>query len=584
MCFASGFREAQAEDSHAADLQDSLLDAAGDMPILGPNCYGFVNYLDGALLWPDQHGGQSTDRGVAVVTQSSNIAINLTMQKRALPLAYVVTAGNQAQVGLAEIGMALLEDERVTALGLHIEGVGDLRQFEALSETARKLGKPIVALKVGRSHQARAATVSHTASLAGEDSGAEALLNRLEIGRVDSLPVFLETLKLLHVVGRLPDPEIATISCSGGEASLAADLAIAHEITFPPLNALQAEGLRDALGPLVALANPLDYHTYIWRNVEAMTRCFAAMMAGTQSLTLLIVDFPRDDRCDPGDWDCVIASSIAAKAQTGARVGMVASLPELMPESVAEQLIVAGIVPLCGLDEALAAIRIAARPSAEPPPPLLLPTASVAPDLMPEAEAKRQLALHGLPVPKARRAKGKVALTAALREIGTPAVVKAEGLAHKSEVGGVFMARKGTGEAISAALSMPCDSWLIEEMIEGGVAELLIGVVKDPAHGFVMTLAAGGVLTEVLKDSASFLLPATDAMIDNALDKLRIAPLLRGYRGAPAGQRAAILRAVRAVEDYVVAHADGLEEIEINPLICTPDRAIAVDALIRRKE
>src|SRR6056297_1386082 len=91
VCFASGFREAQAETGDGAGLQDQLLQAAGEMPILGPNCYGLINYLDGALLWPDQHGGQRCDRGVAIVTQSSNIAINLTMQARGLPIAYVMT-------------------------------------------------------------------------------------------------------------------------------------------------------------------------------------------------------------------------------------------------------------------------------------------------------------------------------------------------------------------------------------------------------------------------------------------------------------------------------------------------------------
>ncbi|MEM7319089.1 MAG: CoA-binding protein, partial [Pseudomonadota bacterium] len=154
VCFASGFTEAKAEDTHAETLQSQLLEAAGDMPILGPNCYGFVNYLDRVALWPDQHGGQPRHSGVAIVTQSSNIAINLTMQKRGLPLAYIVTAGNQAQTTSAEIGAALLTDKRVTALGLHIEGFGDLAAYEALARQAQALGKTVVALKVGKSAQA----------------------------------------------------------------------------------------------------------------------------------------------------------------------------------------------------------------------------------------------------------------------------------------------------------------------------------------------------------------------------------------------------------------------------------------------
>ena len=175
VCYASGFREAEGEDAEGDALQVALVDAAGAMPILGPNCYGMINYAEGALLWPDQHGGRrlaEDERGVAIVTQSSNIAINMTMQRRGLPLAYVVTAGNQAQTGLSEIALGLLEDSRVTALGLHIEGFDSLRGMEKLASRARALKKPIVALKVGRSDQARAATLSHTASLAG--SGVQA--------------------------------------------------------------------------------------------------------------------------------------------------------------------------------------------------------------------------------------------------------------------------------------------------------------------------------------------------------------------------------------------------------------------------
>lgn len=584
VCFASGFLEAQAEDAEGADLQAQLLEAAGEMPILGPNCYGFVNYLDGALLWPDQHGGHRAETGVALVTQSSNIAINLTMQKRGLPVAYVVTAGNQAQSGIAEIGEAVLSDERVTALGLHIEGFGDLRAFEALAERARELGKPIVALKVGKSDQARAATVSHTASLAGGDAGAGALLSRLGIPRLDDLPTFLETLKLLHVTGRLPSNRIATISCSGGEASLAADTGHGREVVFPPLNDRQKTDLRDALGPMVALANPLDYHTYIWRDTEAMTRAFAAMMDPDLAMTMLIGDFPRPDRCDPSDWECLIEATIAAKTQTGSNVALVASLPELLPEDVAERLMAAGVVPFAGLTEAIAACEAASRPIPPAPSPLLLPTPVVAPDLVPEVEAKERLAWHGLRTPNFKRVSTPGAARAAAADIGFPVVLKGEGIAHKTEAGAVVLNLTSGLAVRDAADAMPTERFLVEEMVTGTVAELLVGVVKDPAHGFVLTLAAGGTLTELMADSASLLLPAADAEIESALSSLRCSKLIDGYRGAPAANRGAILRAIRSVEAYVLANAEGLEEIEINPLLCTPTDAIAADALMRRKD
>ncbi|MCD9147222.1 acetate--CoA ligase family protein [Pseudophaeobacter flagellatus] len=584
VCFASGFLEAQAEDAEGAELQVQLLEAAGEMPILGPNCYGFINYLDGALLWPDQHGGKRVETGVALITQSSNIAINLTMQTRGLPIAYVVAAGNQAQSGIAEIGEALLEDDRVTALGLHIEGFGDLRAFEALAAKARALGKPIIALKVGKSAEAQAATVSHTASLAGGDAGASALLARLGIPRLEDLPAFLETLKLLHVTGPLASNRLGSISCSGGEASLAADTAHALPVVFPPLNDSQSTNLRAALGPMVALANPLDYHTYIWRDTEAMIRAFSAMMDPSLAMTLLVVDFPRGDRCSASDWDCAIDAAIGTHQATGGNVAMVATLPELLPEAVAEKLMAAGVVPFCGLREALTACAAASQPLPNDAAPLLLPTPTVEPSLIPEAEAKLRLSDYGLRVPQSIQAKSPGAARAAAADIGFPVVLKGEGIAHKSEVGAVVLGLTTGSDVSTAASQMPAQHFLVEEMVPGAVAELLIGVVKDPAHGFVLTLAAGGTLTEILQDSASLLLPASEASIEAALEGLKIAPILAGFRGRPGANRAAILAAIKAVQAYVLAEAEGLEEIEINPLLCTPDDAVAADALMRRKD
>jgi len=588
VCFASGFLEAEAEDEQGADLQRQLLAAAGQMPFLGPNCYGFINYLDGALLWPDQHGGIRTDKGVALITQSSNMAINLTMQKRGLPVAYVVTAGNQAQTGIAAIGEALLADDRVTALGLHIEGFGDLRAFERLVMRAVELGKPIVALKVGKSAQAQAATISHTASLAGGDAGAQALLDRFAIPRLGSLSDFLETLKVLHVCGPLPSGRIASISCSGGEASLAADTAVGRGVTFPPLNTTQKTGLRTALGPMVALANPLDYHTYIWRDTPAMTRAWAAMMDPSLAMTLLIVDFPRADRCDPSDWECTIQAALAAKAQTGANVAMVASLGELMPEDVAARLMAGGVVPINGLTEAISAAEAAARCNFARDQvtgllPLLLTDEPSDTILIPEAEAKARLAVCGIPVPKSGRADSPEHATEIAAEIGFPVVLKGEGIAHKTEAGAVMLNLTSPQAVKDAATRMSANRFLVEEMIDGTIAELLIGVVRDPAHGFVLTLAAGGILTELLSDSTSLLIPSTADQVTAALHRLKIAKLLTGYRGKPAAAISAIVTAVMAVQDYVTQNAQGLAEVEINPLLCTQTRAIAADALLRRK-
>ncbi len=580
VCFASGFAEATAEDATGADAQERLLRAAADMPVLGPNCYGFINALDRVAIWPDQHGMQPVDSGVAILTQSSNISINLTMQARSLPIGYMVACGNQAQLSQAEIAEALLDDPRVTAIGMHIEGFTDLPAWERLAQKAHAKNIPIVALKVGASEQARRATVSHTASLAGHDSGAQALLDRLGIARCSSLSVFVETLKLLHFAGPLPSNRISSVSCSGGEASLCADLAQGLGLEFPPLDSAQEDELRKALGPKVALANPLDYHTYIWRDAEKMSAAWSAMVLPSVAICLLIVDFPRTDRCDPGDWDCAVDAAIAAKAKTTGHIAMIASLPELMPEHIAARLAESGVIPMNGLADGLQAISTAVMRQPQEGA-LLLPGPERDAALITEAEAKRALWAYGLAVPNAVLLEDR-GDTDQLSELAFPVVAKVQGLAHKTGANGIALGLtdpQGVAEALGTLTPGPA---LIEEMVEDVIAELLIGVLRDPAHGFVLTIGAGGTLAELWQDTAFLLVPASDAQINAALDGLRIAPLLNGYRGKPATDRKAILEAFQAVQSYVIDHAGSLEELEINPLLCTASEALTVDALIRK--
>ena len=582
ICFASGFREAAHEVSDGDQLQIDLLAAAGDMPIIGPNCYGFLNYLEGVALWPDQHGGLPTDSGVAIIAQSSNVAINLTMQARGLPLAYVVTVGNQAQTGLSEIGKTLLANPKVTALGLYIEGIDDLAALVALAQTAHELGKPIVALKTGQSEQAQQAAISHTASLAGSDAGANALFERLGIGRVASLSGFLETLKLLHVVGPLAAPRIASMSCSGGEASLMADMAHGSEVNFPPLAQDQRDLLRDTLGPIVTLSNPLDYHTFIWGNKDAMATTFSAMMSDKVALGVVVLDFPRLDRCTSPDWDLVIEAVAFAQEKSGQPIALLSSLVENMPEAVAHRLVSQGILPLCGMSEAIEAITVAGCVGRKAPGDVFVGPPIAASTLLSEAEAKQALAAHGLVVPQSQRIASEAELCDAAEKLGYPLVLKGEGVAHKTEAGAVVLGLADEAALLGAAAEMPARRFLVEQMITDAFIELLVGVVRDPAHGYVLTLAAGGTLTEVMRDSTSLILPVQREDVLAGLSRLRIAPILDGYRGAPPVDKDAIIDAVLAVQSYVMAETPF--EIEINPLMCGPTRAVAADALITTGE
>lgn len=582
ICFAAGFLETGKDDAEGEGLQRALVEAAGDMPIIGPNCYGLINYADGALLWPDQHGGKRLapgESGVAIITQSSNIACNLTMQRRGLPLAFLLTAGNQAQTGLSEMALGLIEDSRVTALGLHIEGFDSIAGFEKLAARARELKKPIVAMKVGRSEQARAATISHTASLAGSDAGSEAFLKRLGIARVSSIPAFLETLKLLHAVGPLAGGKLSSMSCSGGEASVMADTAEGRAVFFPALDEAHRARVKTSLGPLVAVANPLDYNTFIWNNEPAMTETFSAMVSGGFDLNFLVLDFPRTDRCSDADWLATVNAFDAALKANKAKGALVASMVENLPEHHAADLLRRGIVPIHGIEEAFDAVEAAAfiggawaRPLTSPlslragPPHKGEAVHLTSPS---EAAAKAMLRRAGLPVPDGLEASSTDEAVAAAHELGFPVALKALGVAHKSELGAVALnLRDEAGVRDAAHRLIGLGSGLyVERMVQGGVAELIVGFSRDPVFGPTMTLGSGGVLVELLKDSATLLLPASRDEIESALRGLRLFPLLDGYRGRAKADLAATIDAIAGIAAFAGKHGGALEELDINPLI-----------------
>ncbi len=582
VCFASGFLEAENDKIGSGELQKSLIKAAADMPILGPNCYGFINYLDRSALWPDQHGGKAVERGVAILTQSSNLAINLTMQTRGLPISYIMSVGNQACLGFAEIGKYLLSDPRVTALGLHIEGIGDLRAFEELANEARKLEKSIVVLKVGKSVQARKAAQSHTASLAGDAQGAKSLFERLGIAEVHRLDVLIDTLKILHLYGPLASKNIRSLSCSGGEASLIADLAQEYGVQFPLLGKENISELRSVLGGMVALSNPLDYHTYIWGDVEAMASTFIAMMRGHEGITTIIVDFPRNDTCDPSAWNCVITAAKKAKIVQDKPLALVSTLSENIPEQTSFELLESNIITLHGLDTALAAICAASsNQMLVNPEPIFLSNPTGESTLVDEYVAKKSLEKYGLKIPKTEKCLLSDALLVS-DQIGYPVVLKALGSAHKSELGEVFLNLENQESVKNALKKISKKHVIIEKMIGNAIVELLVGIVHDPAHGMLLTIGAGGILTEIVSDTSSFLLPSSEDEVLKCFNQLKVSKIAKGYRGFSGVDVNQIVDAIMKIQEFVLDNRDKVFEIEINPLIVTSSEVIVADALIRK--
>ena len=528
VCFASGYAEADDEVPDSAGLQNRLLEAAGTMPIIGPNCHGYINYLDGIPIWPDQHGGRQVDCGVAIIGQSSNILINLTMQSRSLPIAFIASAGNQARLSVFEIGKFLLEDERITALGIHVEGVKHPLKLVELALRARELGKSVVLLKVGRSVAARSLMVSHTASIAGDDVASAALFERLGIVRVESLEVLLETLKILHMGGPLQGRSICSLSCSGGEAALIADAAEGYGFSFPALTRRQRASLRATLGPLVHLDNPLDYHTYIWGNEEAICRVFVAMMEGPVDCGVLVIDFPRADRCNDSSWEAAISALDRARQQTGTRAIAVSTLPETMPEVWAERVARRAIIPIGGLETALAAMDAAIRTSELSRPDCLPPRfgrrrSDLPPQRLGDLRARSELMAVGVRFPRFAAAASPEEARVLAHEFGGSVAVKALGLDHKTEANAVALDLRDGESVLAAAAAMKAPSGLlVEEFCTDASVEVLIGVHKTPDLSLLLTVGAGGILAELFRDTTSMLLPANRVRIHQSLKSLKL--------------------------------------------------------------
>lgn len=588
ICYASGFREADAE----GERLEAELQAAATIPVIGPNCYGLINYIDGVALWPDQHGGQrlaAQQKGVAILAQSSNLAINLTMQQRGLPIAYVLTAGNQMQIGLSDLALAVLDDPRVTALGLHIEGFDSIEGFEALACKARFLQKPVVVLKVGKSSQAQQATLTHTASLAGSHAASSAFLKRLGFGQVDSIAGFLETLKLLHVHGSLNAYSLSSLSCSGGEASLIADAALPHKVYFPSLTAEQKAPIEAVLGSKVTVNNPLDYQTYVWGDEANMAKVFTNLLKLGFGLSFLVLDFPHPERCEHDDWLVALRALETAVQVTKQKAALVASLPENLPEVYVERLNYQGIAALSGFEEAIKAAEIAADIGAywqQTSAAALLAVSSVkAPkQVLDEAQAKALLTKAKVPIPRGQVVKTVAEALAAAEQFTYPLVLKALGIAHKTEQAAVRLNLRNDA-ALSTAfteLEHLGTGLYLEQMIQGGVAELLVGFHRDDCFGLVMTLGLGGIWVELLRDSQTLLLPSSAAEINQALLALKGAALLQGYRGKPIADLAAAVAAILNIQSFVIQHAASLQELDINPLIvCAQGQgAYAADALL----
>ena len=598
VCFSAGFKE-----TGDGAAEEALIEAAGNMALIGPNCYGFINYIDSTALWSFEHGGWSPGYGAAIITQSGMFSSDITMSQRSLPLAYMVSAGNQAVLGLEDFVETFAEDPAVRAIGLHIEGLQDIPRFARAALAALERGVPVVALKTGKSKLGAALTVSHTGSLSGANELYEALFARTGVISVDSPAEFLETLKYLCVVGAPEGPNVAGFTCSGGGATMLADHAERIGMPLPEVAPAAHKALSDLLPDIATVSNPLDYTTPIWGDPERTFPVFAAAMTAMNAdAAVLVQDYPAAEIDASKIYYQRDAAAFArAASQSGIPAAICATLPENLDPETRMFLIGEGVAPMQGLHETLNAMRSAAlwaetrrHCAAAPPAPLHPASPSTTPVMLTEEAGKAWLAAHGCTVPDGRCVSA-AEVAAAACDIGYPVALKmmSPALPHKTEAGAVAL-NLGDAKALDAALRRMIadvsdhnphavtDRFLVEAMSPPPLAELIVTLRQDPQFGPSLMIGSGGVMVELLGDAATLLLPTTAPEITRALQSLRTARLLDGFRGRPKADIATIAAALHALSEAYLKEDSTLLEIEINPLFVTPDGIIAVDALLHR--
>ena len=587
--YASGFGEL---GEKGIKRNQRLVEAADGMPLIGPNCYGFINSLDGVALWPDVHGCEPVSSGVAIITQSGNIGLNITMQSIGLSIAYMFTLGNQTNTNIADIIHAMLDDNRVSAIGLHIEGISDIKSFDVAARRALDKKIPIVAIKSGRTDVSAKIALSHTSSMTGLDQLFNVFFERLGIARVDTVPEFLETLKLLSILGTIDHNGVASMSCSGGEAGMMADLIDGLDINFPSLDDRHKDRVKLALNDFVEVDNPLDYHTFIWGDRKRTSECFKQMISGNFAATMLLLDWPRTQESEQKDWDLTLLALSDAISGTREKTIVLASIADCMPKRIIKECQKYGIAPMIGLDICLKALNhsyrigLAFQKSSMQSIEILRSLSHPSKiSTLTEFEGKKLLKKYGIPVPDGKIISSTSEALMAAEKIHYPITLKVSDveLAHKTELGAVML---NINDPL--ALEKACQdlfkigsSLLIEKMVQDSVAELIIGVGLDPIFGKYIIIGSGGILVELFKESIPLLFPVNREDVSLALSKLKAFPLINGYRGNPQGDVEMIIDCVMATVKLV--SENDIDELDINPLLVLKrgSGVIAVDTLIK---
>jgi acyl-CoA synthetase (NDP forming) len=574
-----------------------------ELTVLGPNGNGYINATAGTTPYglpipPPLIGGP-----VGLVLQSGALASSILSfaQARNVGLSLLTSMGNEMMISVTDVIDYLVDDPATKVIALFLESVRRPEEFAHAARRAAQAGKPIVALKIGSSALASHTAQAHTGALVGDDAVVDAAFRTLGVVRVHSLEDLIITAGLLAGTGPVNGRRIGVVTPSGGACEIVADRAEQEGLELPPFAPETVARLKEILPDFATVQNPLDVTGYVVVDRTLLSRALE-VVAGDPGIdaVMLLSDLPR---LPPPDLNLALKSfgATAQRIRDARRPVIVASnmLTDITEVGRHVQRETGFPYVAGGIEHAMTAIGAAVRWSEALPEAIrAAPAEKGNPPLVPEKtsglwaehRAARLLSDNGVPVVPSALVATEDEAVAAAAGFGYPVVLKAvaDGLGHKSDIGGVRLGLQGP-EAVRRAHREVCAALqtreltgigaLVQPQRSGGV-ELLVGVVRDPAWGLTMAVGLGGVWVEVLRDSALRLLPVDASDIRGALGELRGARLLEGARGTEAVD----LDKVAEVVARIGALADGLgprlESLEVNPLLVRGSEVEALDALV----
>ena len=600
---ASGYGEGgEAGREREKRLADIAIDH--DLTVLGPNCLGFVNpHAQAApfglhLIKPVLAGP------VGIVLQSGALAsaVMAFSRARAIGISLLTSMGNEAVITSVDLIEHLIEDEATKVIALFLESIREPDRFLDLADRALAVGKPIVALKVGRSPAGEAAALAHTGAVAGDDAVVAAVLRQHGVVRTDSLEELLVTAGLLGYGKPLPGRRMGVVTASGGACDIIADRAHDEGIEIPEFAPATVERLAAALPPFASVRNPLDITGFALADAAA-----AAATPGDASLNAVVddpgVDFilnavaiPTDPPPDPTIVHRRLSAIVATQNRTDKPIVHFLYTCVDLSAYGREVLGEYGLHVLGGMEFGLKAVAHALRWSevrSRIPAPRraeVIEHSQTGDGPWSEARSRDFVAGYGVPVVPAELVTNADEAVEAARRLGFPVVAKicAATLTHKSDIGGVALrladeaaVREGFERVLGAGRdhSDDVEGVLISPM-RGTGTELFAGVTVDPAFGPVLAVGLGGVFIEVLRDVSLRALPVGPEEVERMLGELRGAAVLNGARGSAPVDVAAVAKAVAALADAALALGPGLRAIEVNPLWVNGSTVEALDVLV----